>query len=70
MCGLNLIAQVRAACGGDLDRVRRSYLRNALDALPAGETPTVADIAFLAADTRSSEAHVRKMMREIHDEKR
>ena len=23
MCGLNLIAQVRAACGGDLDRVKR-----------------------------------------------
>lgn len=23
MCGLNLIAQVRAACGGDLNRVRR-----------------------------------------------
>lgn len=23
MCGLNLIAQVRAACGGDLDRVRQ-----------------------------------------------
>lgn len=23
LCGLNLVAQVRAACGGDLDRVRR-----------------------------------------------
>ena len=23
LCGLNIIAQVRAACGGDLDRVRR-----------------------------------------------
>ncbi|MBY0447753.1 MAG: RidA family protein [Hyphomonadaceae bacterium] len=23
LCGLNLIAQVKAACGGDLDRVRR-----------------------------------------------
>jgi enamine deaminase RidA (YjgF/YER057c/UK114 family) len=23
LCGLNLLAQVRAACGGDLDRVRR-----------------------------------------------
>jgi len=29
LCGLNLIAQVKAACGGDLDRVRRVVKLNA-----------------------------------------
>lgn len=35
----------------DLDRMRRSYIRNAVAAAPAGYEPTAADIAFLAADT-------------------
>ncbi len=54
----------------DLDRVRRSYLCNALDALPRGQSPSDADIAFLAADTRSSEAYVRETLSEIDAEKR
>lgn len=42
LCGLNLIAQVKAACGGDLDRVRRVVKLNGFvnvtpdfDAIPA-----------------------------------
>ncbi len=42
ICGLNLIAQVKAACGGDLDRVRRVVKLNGFvnvtpdfDAIPA-----------------------------------
>jgi hypothetical protein len=46
----------------DLDRVRASYLRNAFSTLPNAETPTEADIAFLAADTRTDEAYVRRAM--------
>lgn len=42
LCGLNLIAQLKAACGGDLDRVRRIVKLNGFvnvtpdfDAIPA-----------------------------------
>lgn len=42
LCGLNLIAQLKAACGGDLDRVRRVVKLNGFvnvtpdfDAIPA-----------------------------------
>jgi hypothetical protein len=42
----------------DLDRLRRSYLRNAADRLPV-EQWTAADVAFLAADLKSSEDWVR-----------
>jgi hypothetical protein len=54
----------------DLDRIRRSYLRNALERLPGGETPSASDIAFLAADSNSTEAYVRKIMGELYDTKR
>ncbi len=50
----------------DLDRIRRSYLRNALDTLPAGETPSDADVEFLAEETRTDPDYVRRCMRE-HD---
>ncbi|MGO8683182.1 MAG: 2-amino-4-oxopentanoate thiolase subunit OrtB [Thermoleophilia bacterium] len=35
----------------DLNRMRKSYIRNAVAAAPADYEPTAADIAFLAADT-------------------
>jgi cysteine synthase len=46
----------------DLDRVRQSYLRNALASLPEGTAPDDADVTFLAEDTRSSEAYVREVI--------
>lgn len=54
----------------DLDQLRRSYLRNALDSLAEGETPSESDIVFLAADTNSTEAYVREIMGELYDTKR
>jgi cysteine synthase len=48
----------------DLDKVRRSYLRNAL-ADHQGETISAADEMFLAAETKTSKEDVRKMLREI-----
>jgi len=54
----------------DLDRLRRSYLHNALDALAEGESPSDADVAFLAADIKASEDYVRATVRERHDPKR
>lgn len=47
----------------DLDRVRRSYLRNVAGAIPDGAELTDADVSFLAAETRWSELRVRE---EIH----
>ena len=44
----------------DLDQSKQSYLRNALHALPPGETGICeADISFLATETRSDQAYVR-----------
>jgi hypothetical protein len=53
----------------DLDRIRRSYLRNALDSLPEGETVTETDIAFLVAETKSDETYVREAI-ESHERKK
>lgn len=49
----------------DLDRVRRSYVRNALASLPEGTQPDDADVTFLAEDTRSSEAEIREVLHAI-----
>ncbi len=46
----------------DLDDVRRSYLRNALAALPEGAGPEPEDIAFLAAETRTSTDYVEEAL--------
>lgn len=46
----------------DLDRLRLSYLKNAKEGLTAGQHVTDTDIAFLAADTRTTEAYVRRAM--------
>lgn len=48
----------------DLDKVRQSYLRNALSNAGAGALQPQ-DIAFLAAETRLEEAIVEKKVREI-----
>lgn len=49
----------------DLDHVRRSYLDNALDSLPEGATLEAVDIAFLAAETRTTPAYVEEVIREL-----
>jgi hypothetical protein len=48
----------------DVDRLRRLYLHNALHALPEGQTLTDADVAFLAADTKSTSTYVREVLHE------
>jgi len=53
----------------DLDRIRRSYLRNALDSIPEGENVTETDIAFLTAETKSEETFVREVI-ELHERKK
>ena len=53
----------------NLDRIRRSYLRNALDSLPEGENVTETDIAFLVAETKSDETYVREAI-ESHERKK
>jgi hypothetical protein len=49
----------------DLDQLRRLYLRNALHTLPRGQALTEADIAFLAADTHSTQAYVQEVIHEL-----
>lgn len=48
----------------DLEHVRSSYLRHALDSLPAGTQIGATDVAFLAEETRWSEARVREFLKE------
>jgi len=49
----------------DLDRIRREYLRHAIQSLPAGEPLSDVDGEFLAAETRTSPSHVRKVIDEL-----
>jgi len=46
----------------DLDRIRRSYLRNALKTLPEGQEITEVDIQFLAEDAKTTVEYVRKVI--------
>jgi threonine synthase len=46
----------------DLDDVRRSYLRNALEAAPAGAALGEVDVAFLAAETRTRPETMKEMI--------
>jgi hypothetical protein len=57
-------AQV-AAREVDLDGVRRSYLRNALETLPEGARPGPEDMAFLAAETRRSADYVEEVLDDL-----
>jgi len=57
-------SQIRAV-DVDLDRLRRSYLKEALSIITEGDlsnVPTDTDIAFLAEDIESSEEFVREVM--------
>ncbi|WP_374090440.1 2-amino-4-oxopentanoate thiolase subunit OrtB [Methylomicrobium lacus] len=49
----------------DLERVRRSYLHNALQSLQKHDTLTAADFAFLAAETRLDLTTVEEMIDEL-----
>lgn len=57
-------AQV-AARDVDLDAVRRSYLRNAMQTLPAGAGPGPEDMAFLAAETRTCAEYVEEVLDDL-----
>jgi cysteine synthase len=57
-------AQVRAV-EVDLERVRKSYLRNAVAHVPKGESLGEADLAFLAAETRTSVSHIEEAVHEL-----
>jgi hypothetical protein len=58
-------AQIRVA-EVDLDHVRRSYVRNALNTLPAGAELADADIAFLAAETRTTPSSIEEIVHGLH----
>ncbi|MDI6843133.1 MAG: 2-amino-4-oxopentanoate thiolase subunit OrtB [Anaerosomatales bacterium] len=49
----------------DLDRLRRSYVRNALDHAPEGYEPTPEDVAFLAEDSHTTPAAVERVIEEL-----
>ena len=49
----------------DLENVRRSYLQNALELLPQGESLSDIDLAFLAEETRISQTRVQEILNEL-----
>jgi cysteine synthase len=49
----------------DLDGVRQSYLRNAMESLPAGIRPGPEEIEFLAAETRTSADQVKEVLDDL-----
>ena len=49
----------------DLDHLRYSYLRNAIDSLPEGTSLSDVDLEFLAAETRTSQAYVQETINEL-----
>jgi len=51
----------------DLDRMRRSYIRNAVKAAPADYEPSAADIEFLAADTNIDTETAARLVREVKE---
>jgi cysteine synthase len=50
----------------DLDHVRRSYLRHAIESLPGGESLDEIDLEFLAVETRTSQNWVQEVIDEFH----
>jgi hypothetical protein len=50
----------------DLDHVRRSYVRHALESIADGQSLSEIDLDFLAAETRSSRAYVEEVVNEWH----
>lgn len=49
----------------DLERLRRRYLERAVQAMPAGASPSDVDLEFLAAETRSPRARVEEILHEV-----
>lgn len=49
----------------DLDRLRRSYLRNALKTLKRGQELTAADWQFLAEETRTNTRYIKEAVRHV-----
>ena len=49
----------------DLDRVRRSYLANAVAAVPQDTRLEPVDIEFLAAETQSTPSYVEEILDEM-----
>jgi len=54
----------------DLEHVRHSYLRNAIESLPADTMLDDVDIEFLAAETRSGRTYVQETIDEWHGKRR
>jgi cysteine synthase len=54
----------------DLDHLRHSYLRHALESLPQGEVLSEVDLEFLAVETRSSRNYVLEVIDEIRGKTR
>ncbi len=50
----------------DLDGVRRSYIRHAIDSLAAGEQLNDVDFTFLADETRTHRHYVEDIVNEVH----
>ncbi|MDH4193849.1 MAG: PLP-dependent lyase/thiolase, partial [Nitrospirota bacterium] len=50
----------------DLEHVRRSYVRHALEAVHGEQPMSEIDLDFLAAETRSSRAYVKEAVNEWH----
>ncbi|MDI6691992.1 MAG: 2-amino-4-oxopentanoate thiolase subunit OrtB [Anaerosomatales bacterium] len=49
----------------DLDRLRRSYVRNALEHAPEGYEPTPEDVSFLAEDSHTTPGAVERVIEEL-----
>lgn len=50
----------------DLDQLRRSYLRHAMDSLGDHTRPSDVDVEFLAADIQTSRGYVQEFIDEMH----
>ncbi len=50
----------------DLDRIRRSYLRNAVGELQKGEQLHETDLEFLAEETGTDRCYVQEVLHEVH----
>lgn len=55
-----------AALEVDLDHVRRSYIRHAVESLPQGANINELDIAFIAAETQTNQEYVKEIIDEIY----
>ena len=49
----------------DLEHVRRSYIKNAIELIPEGKSLSKIDLAFLSEETRISQTHVQEIINEL-----